>query len=89
MKRLADYQLTKNEILNIFGSQEKYERDLEWYAKKKNSNTEKYDVACLLFMRGERDESLKIIESIENESYRQTCLEAYAGWGAPEGVVVN
>lgn len=89
MRRLIDYNLTEHEILEIFGTQEKYERDLKWYDKEPGDEGEKYHIALVLFLRGEREESLKMIKSIESDSYRQTCLEAYASWGAEPGEIIN
>ena len=89
MKRLADYTFTDYEIQNIFGSRDKYRLDSEWYGKNPAPDTEKYLVAHLLFLRGEREESRKMIESIEDEEYRYSCLEDYAAWGAPDGTIIN
>ncbi len=85
MKRLVDYNLTEQEIWQIFGSQERYERHLGWYAKKLNSIDEICDIARVLFLRGKKEESRKMIESIEDEEYRRECLQdCYGSWCAWE-----
>ena len=91
MKRLIDYNLTKDEIRQIFGSQKNFEHNLEWYAKDIESerDNEKFDIAYLLFLRGKREESRKMLESIEDEEYRQECLEDSIAWGAEPGCIVN
>ena len=89
MNRLIDYNLTEHEILEIFGTQEKYERDLKWYEKEPGGDGEKYHIALVLFLRGKREESRKMLESIEDEESRQDCLEAYASWGAEPGWIVD
>ena len=79
MKRLVDYNLTEQEIRQIFGSQESYDTYLELFAKYPDS--EKVKIACVLFLRGKKEESLKMIESIEDEEYRRCCLQdEYGSW---------
>ena len=83
MKRLVDYNLTEQEIQQIFGSQEGYGRYLELFAKYPNS--EKVKIANVLFLRGKKEESRKMIESIEDEEYRRECLrDHYGSWCAWE-----
>ena len=83
MKRLVDYNLTEQEIQQIFGSQEDYEYYLNVFAK--NPNSEKVKIACVLFHRGKKEESRKMIESIEDEEYRRECLrDHYGSWCAWE-----
>ena len=89
MKRLTNYNLTKDEIQQIFGSQENFEHNLEWYAKEPGDESEKYHIALVLFLRGKREESRKMLESIEDEEYRQECLEDSIAWGAEPGWIVN
>ena len=85
MKRLVDYNLTDQEIWQIFGSQESYEIALEWYEKNPGCIDEIRDIACVLFHRGKKEESRKMIESIEDEEYRRECLrDHYGSWCAWE-----
>ncbi len=85
MKRLADYNLTEQEIRQIFGSQEGYERHLGWYEKNPGSIDEICDIACVLFHRGKKEESRKMLESIEDEREREICLrDHYGSWCAWE-----
>ncbi len=85
MKRLVDFNLTGQEIRQIFGSQEDYESDLAWYAKKPNTVGEKVRIACVLFHRGKKEESRKMLESIEDEREREICLrDHYGSWCAWE-----
>lgn len=91
MKRLIEYQLTSEEIRHLFSSQDVYDLHLNIFNKKKVcGDSEKYMIARVLFSRGENEESRKMIETIESDSYRRTCLEAYASWvGAKHGEILN
>ena len=89
MKRLVDYNLTDDEIREIFGTAEKYKEDLEWYGENPDQDTENYFIAHLLFIRGNEAESLSLIKSIKDEEYRQNCLDEYASWHSTEDELVN
>ena len=89
MKRLIDYNLTEDEIVEVFGTQEDFERNLKWYEKEPGGDGEKYHIALVLFLRGKREESRKMLESIEDEESRQECLEDSIAWGAEPGCIVN
>ena len=90
MKHFTDYNPTIEEIEDIFGSQESYEFCLEEiFDKSQINDTEKFKIASLLSIRGENDGSLKMIESIKDSLYRQTCLQAYASWFAKDGEIIN
>lgn len=89
MKRLIDYNLEDYEIRIIFPSQENYERKLRRYDKYPGGDGEKFHIARVLFLRGKREESRKMLESIEDEEYRQECLEDSIAWGAEPGCIVN
>lgn len=90
MKRFTDYNPTRKEILNIFGSDGGYEFCQEAvFNKSQITDTEKYKIASLLSLRGEREESLKMINSIKDEKYRRSCLQIYASWGADDYEIIN
>ena len=90
MQRLSDFDLTEQEIWQIFGSQENYEDDLAWYADKPSGYIpERIKIARLLFLRGKREESRKLLESIEDRRVRDESLQWYASWCAEPGWIVN
>ena len=89
MKRLADYELTDEEIREIFASLDNYKLHLKLFEDDPVcGDVEKYDIAALLHTRGEKEESRRLIASIEDEEYRITCLQLSAGWDAPEGMSI-
>lgn len=89
MKRLNEFNLTEQEIWKIFSSQEDYEFFLAWYDKNPNTNSEKTKIARVLFLRGKREESSKLLESIEDARIREESLQWYASWCAEPGWIVN
>lgn len=90
MKRFTDYNPTRKEILNIFGSDGGYEFCQEAvFSKSQITDTEKYKIASLLSLRGEREEALKMINSIKDEKYRMGCLQLYEAWDAEPGEIIN
>ena len=89
MKRFTDYNATEKEILCIFGSKDSYDFCLEDFKKDPESDFERYKVASLLSLRGDREESLKMINSIKDEKYRRSCLQIYASWGADDYEIIN
>ena len=89
MKRFTDYNVTEKEILCIFGSKDSYEFCLEDFKKDPESDYEKLNIASLLSLRGEHEESLNMINSIKDAGYRETCLQLYASWGAGNYKIIN
>ena len=89
MKRFVDYNPTKKEIANIFGTEELYKFKLERFDRYPGDDYEKLNIASLLSLRGECEEALKMINSIEDKVYRRTCLQLYASWGADDYEIIN
>lgn len=89
MKHLNELNLTEQEVWQIFGSQENYEDNLAWYEKNPGSLDEVRAIARLLFLRGKREESRKMLESIEDARIREESLQWYASWCAEPGWIVN
>lgn len=81
MKRFLDYKPTEEEIARMYQHREDYEAMLRKMEKYPDSDAEKYKIAELLFVRGEREESRKMLELIEDEEYRWDCLHTdYPKW---------
>ena len=89
MKRFFEYNVAEIERKQLFISDDDYQAKLKRFDDHPGGDYEKLYIANLLFLRGKREESRKMLESIEDEESRQDCLEAYASWGAEPGWIVN
>jgi hypothetical protein len=68
-KHFYDYNPTEKELANFT------ERQQERLKSRSGDDGEKRAIALLIFLRGHREECRKMLESIENEDFRQMCLE--------------
>lgn len=86
IKRFIDYRPTAKEIDSMFSSVDNYKYVVDMFARSSSCDDyEKLKIACLLFMRGLRDESWSVIESMEDEEYKKYEGEqSYASWVAWE-----
>ena len=80
MKRLADYNITEEEIKHIFGGQKEYEAVLEYIELYFDRNYEKVHIAYLLFIRGDREESRKILENVKDGPVGHLYIRYYDWW---------
>lgn len=89
MKRFFEYNVVEIERKRLFISDDDYQAKLKRFDDHPGGDYEKLYIANLLFLRGKREESRKMLESIEDEEYRQECLEDSIAWGAEPGCIVN
>ena len=89
MKRFVEYNIVEAEIKQLFGTADDYQAKLRRFDDHPGGDYEKLYIANLLFLRGKREESRKMLESIEDEEYREECLEDSIAWGAEPGCIVN
>lgn len=76
MKRFVDYNPTLEEIDYVFGSEESYRIDREEiWPKNSLDDDEKASIAQLLDYRGKEEEADKMFESIEDEEFRERCMQ--------------
>ena len=78
MKRFVDYSPTKEEMDYVFG--EGLDAITEFFDEKSCGDDEKLYIAQLLFYRGQKEESRKIIDSVEDKRFRRHCMEMYGCW---------
>lgn len=81
IKRFTEYEPTKEEVGKIFATEDSYRAWLEVNDERSPLNdSEKNKIAQLLEVRGQKEEARRVLETIENDSYRETCLHASRGW---------
>ena len=80
---LADYNPTEEEIRQMFeDGRDDYEARLEFIAKYSCWDTEKMQIAQLLFIRGDLEGARNAAESIEDEGYREDTIHWLNKWEA-------
>ena len=82
MKRFLDYEPTKEELRQIIGEGDDFVKEtLEEFDQTPGGDYEKLKIARLLFVRGQEDESWKMLGTIEDEERRRVAMEErYSEW---------
>lgn len=81
MKRFWEYDVTEEEMQEMSSrGRADYESRVRFLKETGDYQYEKLCIAMLLHIRGDREGSRKMIESIEDESYRRCCWRDYSGW---------
>lgn len=76
-----------------YSSVEDFMQDMEEFSEDAVcSDSEKHHIAYILTERDQEKEAREVLESIEDEDYRETCLEVLESWlfrkSFPEGVPI-